>query len=242
MFKTLVFADPHCGPALVSCKKRRPSEGLSRVAAVCGIAGAVGADLIICLGDVCDGGPSYSAGGYVWMAGRIMRETGADVIALPGNHDAVQMDNDTFYSCLGTPPFPFSIRAGSRIFVFLDGCFTDDGKKYGPGADWRNSYVGGGQTARLRLLFEKTTDEDRFVIFTHQPIDPECESRHVLRNSGEIRDVISVAGRGRVETCVAGHYHPGRISDCGGISYVTLPALCEGDANDVCNRILLLES
>ena len=126
--------------------------------------------------------------------------------------------------------------------MFLDGCFTDDGKKYGPGADWRNSYAGGGQTARLRRLFEETSDDDRFVIFSHQPIDPECESRHVLRNSAEIRGVISGAGRGRVELCVAGHYHPGRSVEIDGIRYLTLPALCEGNSGDAVNRTFLLES
>ena len=242
MFKTFVFADPHCGPETVSCRARRPSEGLYRIESLCRDACDSGADLIVCLGDLCDGSWQPAASGYLYEAGRILRSTGKRIIVLPGNHDLIAVRDEEFYSCVGLSPAPFSMKAGDLTFVFIDGCYTDDGRRYGPDSDWKNSYAGDGQPEFLEKLLKCSPDGERFIFFSHQPIDPDCEPRHVLRNSSELCFIMRDFGRGRIVSCVAGHYHPGRRGSRYGIDFITLPAVCEGDGRDLSSRRLIIDS
>ena len=242
MFRTFVFTDPHCGPDIVACRTRRPSEGLSRVEQAVKAAVKAHADMIVCLGDLCNGGPRYECEGYAYETLRIIRSSGIKTLVLPGNHDLIAIPEMTFNAIAGDSLAPFSFRAGESIFVFLDACYTDDGRRYNGAADWRNSFCGGGQAERLSRLFESENPPGGFYIFSHQPFDPDCEKRHVVRNSGEILEIIKNSGRGRVRALIAGHYHPGMINHGEKYDFITLPALCEGDGTDIPERCLILDT
>ncbi len=237
-----MFTDPHCGPDYVACRTRRPSEGLSRIEKAVSAAVEMRADLIVCLGDLCNGGPAYECEGYVYEALRIIRSSGIGSLILPGNHDLIALPETTFRDIAGDAFAPFSCRAGDSIFVFLDACYSDDGRRYDRSSDWRNSFCGADQPERLAALFESENPQGGFYIYSHQPFDPDCEKRHIVRNNQEILDIINKYGRGRVRALIAGHYHPGLRSRGESFDYITLPALCEGDGRDIPERCLTIDT
>ena len=51
---------------------------------------------------------------------------------------------------------------------------------------------------------------------------------HVIRNASEVRELPEASGK--VKLVLRGHYHPGAEAVVSGIPYLTVPALCEGEA------------
>ena len=232
------FADPHVGSDELNCKTRRPALSAGKMRELMGIIAARQADIVICLGDLIDGrhGPE-EAGRDAAAAAEIMKESCLPFFCLPGNHDLAELTHREFFDAAGIRRPPFSYEKEGVTFVFLDACFSDDGTPEGRAyfsdgehPDWTNSYVPRSQTEKLKDLLIRGGEEDRFVILSHQSLDPGCEPRHVVRNAGEIRGIIDGYGRGRVIEVVCGHYHRGREAAVGGVPYVNLPALCDGES------------
>ena len=51
---------------------------------------------------------------------------------------------------------------------------------------------------------------------------------HVIRNASEVRELPEASGK--VKLVLRGHYHPGAEAVVSGIPYLTVSALCEGEA------------
>ena len=66
----------------------------------------------------------------------------------------------------------------------------------------------------------------RKIVFTHQNIDINVESRHIVSNANEVNDIIARHG---VSHVYQGHYHYGAENIINGIPYTTLRAMCIGE-------------
>ena len=61
----------------------------------------------------------------------------------------------------------------------------------------------------------------------HENPDPDVQKDHIIRNAGAVREILEASGN--VKLVLQGHYHPGAEHIVGGIPYLTVPALCEGE-------------
>ncbi len=219
-----LFADPHGATLEVSCKTRRPclSEQKLRQAmetfAEC--------DAVICLGDLVDDCGTREANiEYLQRLAKLIGSFGIPFYCILGNHDCFNFTKSEFYSLSGFCPPPKSIELSGNTFVFLDACFSSDGRSYSPdGIDWTDSYIPDRES-----LAQILNGADRAYIFVHQCLDPTVERRHIIKNAEDIRRIIKDSGK--VTDVYQGHYHNGKESIIDGIAYHTLPAMVEGEGN-----------
>jgi len=106
----------------------------------------------------------------------------------------------------------------------VDACYLRSGAHYIPGPfDWTDTFYP--HTEQLSQTLE--TLSGNVYVFMHQNIDPEIREDHRLYNDAQIRSILEKSGK--VRAVYQGHYHPGHRAEVNGISYVTLPAMCENE-------------
>lgn len=230
------FTDPHAGAAELCVHVRRPVLSLGKMQRAMEVFRAGGADLVICLGDLINGSGDLAEGAeYLRRTSYVLRASGLPFFCLLGNHDLYDFNSAFYYEHTGFSPVPLSVPAGRVTLVFLDACRLDDERAYfddGQKPEWKKSYVDRRQLDALTDLLDRSPDDARFWVLTHQSLDPFCEKSHVILNAAAIREILRTHGRGRVERCICGHYHKGGSDEVDGIRYTVLNALCVGEKID----------
>lgn len=222
--KALVFADPHiCSRDFVG--KRRPALSPRKLTEM--LAALPDADLLICLGDLVasDLTPELDRASFDTVRGIFGGFAGRKMCCM-GNHDSELWSREEFSALSGFETAPALIDAGSSRLIFLDANFYPDTMlPYRPReVDWTRCALPPRQLEFLRESLKCSRD---CRIFLHQCLDPAVEARHILANAGEVNAVIREAGN--VSAVWQGHFHAGLESEYGGIKYITLPAVCDGD-------------
>ncbi|MDD4772443.1 MAG: metallophosphoesterase [Eubacteriales bacterium] len=235
MLRTGLFADSHYSTQAMTEGTRRPdlSESKLREAVSAFLHNRVSA--VICLGDLINGEDSDAVNRanlcVITAPLHELRAEGIRVFCIRGNHDAEVFDEGEFagLSMLETAPLNVLIE-GVRL-ILLDACFTSAGLRYEKhNIDWTDAYIDEGQLIRLgHQLKESSQNGESVYIFTHQNLDPNVESRHIISNAGQVRGILEE--HGCVRGVYQGHYHKGARNIHNGIQYITLPAMCEGIAN-----------
>lgn len=189
-----------------------------------------GCSLVVCLGDLTDDSGSKSANeektvGLITM----IRSFGIPFFSLMGNHDCQNFTREEFdLLTLGAYP-PFTLPAEGKTLIFLDANYTSETSPYEVGkVDWTKTLVPLSQIEKLKSVLS-LPDVHEAIVFTHQNLEDSVQYQHIVSNAAEVRAVLEQSGK--VKKVLSGHYHAGSDSTVGGISYHTLAAVCEGEAN-----------
>jgi len=151
------------------------------------------------------------------------------------NHDFDILTPDEFLSGISNAGqvrakayYRFDVRCVT--FLVLDGCHTSDMRHYSRANPWDDANLPPEQMAWLARELRQAAGP--VVVFCHQPIDPEADARHRMRNAAEVRMVLERSGK--VVAVFAGHQHWGGHCCLNGIAYHTLPAIVEGEGSAAC--------
>ncbi|MBQ8371032.1 MAG: metallophosphoesterase [Clostridia bacterium] len=227
-----LFSDPHYSEKESACVTRRPSLSYGKIRDAMDAFTAAGCDLVLCLGDLVDCCDTIEEDRRrIDELNGMISSYPMPFYSLMGNHDYQNFTREEFSRRTSYPPF--FLRFGDITLIFPDANFMDngtaDGQIYAKDAiDWTNAYLPADVCEKLRAVL---ADEEtvRAYVFLHQNLDPAVEEHHVIRNADAVRAVLRESGK--VCAVYQGHFHPGHESIIDGIPYVTLPAMCEGDAN-----------
>lgn len=226
--KVGIFTDPHSSLYVISTRTRRPSLSIGKIKRIMDIFKAEGVEYVLCLGDLIDDcGSEEQTGEMIRIIMDLVRSYGMPFYTLYGNHDCHNFPKDKFCEIAQVEAEPHSIRIGDSLLVFLDANFYNDGSTYEPGHNlWTNTYIPQDQLDFYADAW-KNTDAESVYVFTHQNLDPECEARHIVNNSEEVRAELVKCPK--LKGVYQGHYHKGHENVVDGIPYHTIPALCEGE-------------
>ena len=144
-----------------------------------------------------------------------------------GNHDFDLIDKSEFLSRIknygqkeAQPHYSFDV-AGVK-FIVLDACYNSKFENYAPGNwDWTDSNVPPEELVWLED--ELASAQGQVIVFCHQCLDPNADSRHVVRNAAEVRGILEKSGK--VNAVFTGHQHSGLINCVNGITYYSLRAM-----------------
>lgn len=164
---------------------------------------------------------------------------GKPVYSLMGNHDCAVFSREDFAKISGLDVTPRAVKNGKSTMIFLDACYLagDFPQPVGK-SDWTDSNLPAEQINLLSETLDSLPAGESVFVFTHQCLDPAAESRHIIKNAPDVRELLETAvARGLKVHAIAGHYHKGSENTVAGVRYTTLPALCELDSA----RYLLLE-
>lgn len=221
-----IFTDPHYSTAELTCGRRYNSRSLSKMEAALAHFRDEGCELILCLGDLIDREESHALEAENLRAvARAFDASALPVLVLRGNHDGFCFTEEEFYGILGESRRPYDLTLGDKTLLFLDACFTADGKPYHPEGshDWTDTHLPCPNALAERLA----AVPGEAVVCLHQNIDPDIREDHRLKNAAEVRKILEQSGK--VHLVLQGHYHRGAENVHNGIRYTTFPAMCEGE-------------
>ena len=215
-----IYSDPHYSSQEITGGNRYNSRSLDKMRGAYRDFEEAGCDLIVCLGDLTDTEDTKERE----IAN--MREIAAFCAACPiptvvvmGNHDAYVFEPEEFYGLLGGCE-PTDRVVDGKALMFLSANHNPDGSPYHPHAfHWDKCYI---PTEGLAERLEKAVGD--VTVFLHQNLDAACPDDHRPRNADEVCRIL--ADSAKVKTVYQGHFHWGADTQCDGIRYVTLPAMC----------------
>lgn len=181
--------------------------------------------LIVCLGDLIniDSFPERNEENLRTVSA-LIASCPIPSVTLPGNHDREVFTPEEFRKISGLRTAPMILDSGINRLYFLDACYNPDGTGYQPGkVDWTRCFIPDDQLDSVRQSLTDSTRKHFF--FVHQCLNDAVESRHIIANAPEVREILE---SGSASAVFQGHYHPGNEQIIHGIPYITLPALCEG--------------
>ena len=193
-------------------------------------------DMVVNLGDAIDeveGGSMGPREHFQAVCRAIARFDGPKHLVI-GNHDVDCLTKAELIAlgrCEGTQPY-YSFDAAGLHFVVLDTNNYADGADFTP-ADhpeyWGDAWLGRPQLHWLADDLAAAGGRGT-VVFAHAGLDDrQVDGRrdpHCVIDGPAAREIFARAGN--VRAVFQGHYHTGRSCVQGGISYITLAAMCEG--------------
>ncbi len=223
-----LFSDAHYSSAEVTCDCRQNNRSLEKMKEAYRIFEEAGCDLVVCLGDLTDTEDTYEKECANLLAcASVMDASSVPTLCVMGNHDAFVFETDDFYRMLGETHRPQPVQTGEVTLLFLDACHYRSGVHYAPGGeDWTDTFYPYAEELREKL---STLTGDVYV-FMHQNIDALVPGDHRLYNADLLCKIFAESGV--VRGAVQGHYHVGARNETDGVTYLTLPALCEHDTRD----------
>jgi len=223
-----IFADPHYCSADTLCETRRPRLSLGKISEAYGCFIDENVELTLCMGDLTDRCSSHDeAIQNLEVILTEIRKTNLPFLNVPGNHDYLDFTADELEKAgLMTPPYS-EVYSGIRLIV-LDANYRSDFRRFDEaGVEWTDSNLPPEQIDFLSDILSKS--KEPCVVLVHENLDFSVEKHHVIKNADEIRTILENSGK--VQLVIQGHYHPGADSTVNGIRYLTIPAMCEGEAN-----------
>lgn len=120
----------------------------------------------------------------------------------------------------------YSFDAGGFHFVILDACFRSDGVPYGrKNSRWNDSEIPPAE--REWLVKDLRQTSKKTLVFVHQRIDVDPPNNFGVKSAPLVRQILERSGK--VRAVFQGHNHLNDVEEIGGIHYVTLPAIVDGD-------------
>lgn len=229
-----IFADSHYCKAERIGANRRPALSPGKIREAMEAFQEAQVDMCICLGDLTDHGPEDTSEDTLANLRELMgliRSYGIPFYVVPGNHDYLMLTAEVFASETGVPLPPYAFMLGQYRLIALDANYRSNWERFDQaGVEWTDANLPPAQVDFLcRELDEAEEAGQPCVILVHENLDPNVESRHIIKNAAKIREII--AGHRCVKLVLQGHYHWGAENTIDGIPYLTLPAMCEGEDN-----------
>ena len=184
-----------------------------------------GVQLAVCLGDLVHfhNGKEESIR-HLEKISSLINSYGIPIYHCMGNHDNEIISGEEFAEISGFKVAPTTVEDNEVKLIFLDASYSPDGKPYGrEDIDWTKSFV---PKAELEWLEKQLDTDKRKIVFTHQNIDTNVESRHIVSNADELNAILA---KHNVSHVYQGHYHYGAENVINGIPYTTLRAMCIGE-------------
>ena len=136
----------------------------------------------------------------------------------------------------------YSFDAGECRMIVLDANYRTDGAAYDSGNyEWDDTLIPeielewlGAELCLTGSAASGGSAPEHTCVFVHQNLDDRPSQNggdpHLVANCARVRAVLESSGR--PVTVFQGHYHPGLYQSTGGVSYVTLKAMCEGETSE----------
>lgn len=223
-----LFSDPHYCREDVLCGTRRPRLSLAKIGEALDAFRREDVSLVVCMGDLTDRSASHEEA-IVCLSEltALIGKSGLPFRNVPGNHDYLDFTAEELSRAgLRTPPYT-EVWDGVRLIV-LDANYRSSMRRFDlAGVEWTDSNLPPEQLCFLETTLQMSAEP--CVVLIHENLDPAAGEEHTVRNAEEARKII--ADSKKVSLVIQGHYHPGMEHEIGGIRYLTLPAMCEGEAN-----------
>lgn len=220
-----IFTDTHyCDLDLLE-QDRKPRYAYAAVKKAFEDFRAQGVQVAICLGDLVhfNNGTEESLR-HLEDISSLINSYGIPTYQCMGNHDNEVVSAEDMAKITGFHIAPVTVEDSEVKLIFLDASYSPDGKPYGrEHIDWTKSYI---PKSELEWFENELDTDKRKIVFTHQNIDTNVESRHIVSNADEVNDIIAKHG---VSHVFQGHYHYGAENVINGIPYTTLRAMCIGE-------------
>lgn len=220
-----IFTDTHyCDLDLLE-QDRKPRYAYAAVKKAFEDFRAQGVQVAICLGDLVhfNNGTEESLR-HLEDISSLINSYGIPTYQCMGNHDNEVVSAEDMARITGFHIAPVTVEDGEVKLIFLDASYSPDGMPYGrEHIDWTKSYI---PKSELEWFENELDTDKRKIVFTHQNIDTNVESRHIVSNADEANDIIAKHG---VSHVFQGHYHYGAENVINGIPYTTLRAMCIGE-------------
>lgn len=220
-----IFTDTHyCDLDLLE-QDRKPRYAYAAVKMAFEDFKAQDVQIAVCLGDLVHfhNGTEESIR-HLKQISSLINSYGIPTYQCMGNHDNEVVSAEDMAKITGFHVAPTTVEDNEVRLVFLDASYSPDGEPYGrEDIDWTKSYI---PKTELAWLDEQLNTDKRKIVFTHQNIDINVESRHIVSNSNEVNGIIAKHG---VSHVYQGHYHYGAENIINGIPYTTLRAMCIGE-------------
>ena len=183
---------------------------------------------LIELGDFKDEGPDKASTiGYLDKVEAVFSQFSGPRYHVLGNHDLDLLDKKEFLARIrnygqAEAQAHYSFDVSGIRFVVLDACYNSKLEDYVPGNwEWTDANVPPNQLAWLEG--EIASAPGQVVVFGHQCLDPNADTRHQVRNAADVRAILEKSGK--VNAVFTGHQHSGLVSCVNGITYYSLRAM-----------------
>ena len=225
----LAAADPHYTTKPASGDRRHALslEKLKRAVT----AAAPRCDFLVNLGDSTDSAPGYLPQQECFRrVTEVLASGGKPFYSVIGNHDTgVRKAEAVRLSAM--PDRYYAVTAGGFRCLFLDGSLNDpDDPDPRSIIDWEACVIDREQLSWLSL--ELNESRLPVLVFCHPcfALKPGWNQYlHLLKNRERLMSLFS--GCGKVAAVFSGHYHSGDVEIVDGIPYVTVAAMCVGEAD-----------
>ena len=188
-------------------------------------------DMVFCLGDMTDHNEGSSKEEIVACfneAMTLIKSYNLPFYLVPGNHDYLVMTAEDMEREASFKIPPYIVETDTHNFIILDANYRSNMVRFDKaGVEWTDSNLPSHQIDFLKSVLSKSNK--MCIVLVHENLDPSVDKMHIIKNSNEIREIIKA--RGNVQMVLQGHYHLGKESIVDNIPYITLPAMCEGEAN-----------
>lgn len=184
-----------------------------------------GVQIAVCLGDLVHfhNGTTESLN-HLKKISKLINSYGIPTYHCMGNHDNEVVSAFDMEKITGFHVAPTTVEDDKVRLIFLDASYSPDGTPYGrDDIDWTKSLI---PKSELEWLKNQLETDKKKVVFIHQNIDTNVESRHIVSNADEINDILA---KYNVSHVYQGHYHYGAENVINGIPYTTLRAMCIGE-------------
>ena len=183
---------------------------------------------LIELGDFKDEGPDKASTiGYLDKVEAVFSQFSGPRYHVLGNHDLDLLDKKEFLARIKNygqdeAQAHYSFDVSGIRFIVLDACYNSKLEDYAPGNwEWTDANVPPPQLAWLEE--ELASAPGQVVVFGHQCLDPNADTRHQVRNAADVRAILEKSGK--VNAVFTGHQHSGLVSCVNGITYYSLRAM-----------------
>ena len=183
---------------------------------------------LIELGDFKDEGPDKASTiEYLDKVEAVFSQFSGPRYHVLGNHDLDLLDKKEFLARIKNygqdeAQAHYSFDVSGIRFIVLDACYNSKLEDYAPGNwEWTDANVPPPQLAWLEE--ELASASGQVVVFGHQCLDPNADTRHQVRNAADVRAILEKSGK--VNAVFTGHQHSGLVSCVNGITYYSLRAM-----------------
>jgi alkaline phosphatase len=204
---------------------RHYRETLRKVAAAAEQLRQQPVDLVFELGDLIDSADTLEREQeYVRTIHTTLQELPGRKHYVLGNHCVSRLTKEEFLAAVQQESAHYSFDTGPFHFVVLDACYRNDGEHYGrENFVWTDANIPAQQLQWLRDDLARTNLPT--LVFVHQRLD--VDGDYGIKNAPAVREVLEKSRN--VLAVIQGHNHKNDYRDMGGIHYVTLQAMVEGD-------------
>ena len=183
---------------------------------------------LIELGDFKDEGPDKASTiEYLDKVEAVFSQFSGPRYHVLGNHDLDLLDKKEFLARIKNygqdeAQAHYSFDVSGIRFIVLDACYNSKLEDYAPGNwEWTDANVPPPQLAWLEE--ELASAPGQVVVFGHQCLDSNADTRHQVRNAADVRAILEKSGK--VNAVFTGHQHSGLVSCVNGITYYSLRAM-----------------